>query len=130
MSPQQSRSQLKFLLDENVKKELLKFLKSEGYDITFKPRGFSNGKLASFSKSEKRIFITNDVDFTDPFLYPKDKIFSVVMLRIPQNNTENLLESFSKLLKDKTKSEDFEGFLIELGENGKFKSSPIPELKK
>ncbi|MBI2667365.1 hypothetical protein HYX17_01185 [Candidatus Woesearchaeota archaeon] len=47
MSSSLSRSQLKFLLDENVKKELLKFLKSEGYDITFKPRGFSNGKFKS-----------------------------------------------------------------------------------
>ena len=44
-------TEVRFLLDENVKKELLKFLKSEGYDVTFKPKGLSNGELAAFSKS-------------------------------------------------------------------------------
>ena|SRR3989338_638864 len=98
MLPSLFHSQPKFLLDENVKKELLRFLNSEGYDV----------------------------DFTDTFLYPKDKIFSVVWLRIPQDKPKALLESFSILLKDKSKPEDFEGFLIELREDGSFKSSPIP----
>ena len=120
---------LKFLLDENVNKALLKFLESEGYDATFKPKGLSNGKLALLSKSDSRVFVTNDEDFTDPFLYPKDKIFSVVWLRIPQDKPKALLESFSILLKDKSKPEDFEGFLIKLWEKGKFKSSPIKSSK-
>ena len=120
---------LKFLLDENVKKVLLNFLEPEGYDVIFKPKGLSNGKLALFSKSEKRVFVTNDEDFTDPWIYPKDKIFSIVWLRIPQDKPKALLESFSILLKDKSKPEDFEGFLIELMEGGKFKSSPIKSSK-
>ena len=124
MSLSAPHSQPKFLLDENVKKELLKFLKSEGYDLTFKPKGLSNGKLAAFSKSEKRILVTNDSNFTDSLVLPKDKIFSLVLLRIPQNEPETLLKSFSKLLKDKTKPEDFEGFLITLKEDG-FEISPL-----
>ena len=43
---------LKFLLDENVKKELLTFLKEEGYNATFKSKGLSNGRLAELSKTE------------------------------------------------------------------------------
>lgn len=125
MSPSLFRSQLRFLLDENIKKELLKFLKSEGYDITFKPKGLSNGKLASLSKSENRVLITNDVDFADPFLYPRGNIFSIVWLRIPQDKPSALLESFAILLKDKSRPEDFEGFLVELREDGKFKFSAI-----
>ena len=109
--------EMKFLLDENVKKELLKFLKSEGYDAAFKPKGLSNGKLAEFSKSEQRILVTNDEDFTEPFLFPKEKLFSVVWLTIPQDKPEVLLKSFSKLLKEKTKPEDFKGLLIILKEN-------------
>ena len=116
---------LRFLLDENVKKVLLKFLESKGYDVNFRAKGLSNGKLALFSKSEKKVFVTNDEDFVNPFLYPKDKIFSIIWLRVPQDKPEALLESFSKLLKDKSKPEDFEGFLIELYEGGKFKSSLI-----
>ena len=130
MSRSQSPSKrLKFLLDENVKKVLLKFLVSEGYDANFKPKGLSNGRLALLSKSEKRVFVTNDEDFADPWIFPKDKIFSIIWLRVPQDKPEALLESFSKLLKDKSKFEDFEGFLIELEEGGKFKSSRIKSVK-
>ena len=125
MSPSISHSQLKFLLDENVKKDLLKLLSLEGYDAAFKPKGLSNGKLASLSKSEKRVFVTNDVDFSDSFLCPKDKIFSVVWLRIPQDKPEALSESFSNLLKSKNSPQDFEGNLIKLYED-KFEIEPLP----
>ncbi len=117
-------TELKFLLDENVKKELLKFLKSEGCDAAFKPKGLSNGELAAFSKSEKRVLVTNDFHFADPLKFPRDKIFSVVWLRVPQDKPESLLKSFSLLLKSKPKPEDFEGFLVTL-KDGEFKVSKI-----
>src|SRR3989338_3950447 len=99
-------TELRFLLDENVKKELLKFLKSEGYDSAFKPKGLSNGKLAAFSKSEQRVLVTNDFHFADPLKFPKDKIFSIVWLRVPQDKPDALLNSFSRLLKDKPEPKD------------------------
>ena len=123
------RKKLKFLLDENVKKELLGFLKQQGLDVIFKPKKLSNGILAEFSKSEQRVLITNDKHFADSSIFPKDKIFSIVLLKIPQDKTSILLKSFSILLEDKSKPDDFEGFLIELKEEGKFKSSPIKTLK-
>jgi len=64
---------LKFLLDENVKKELLQFLKKD-FDVIFKPKQLSNGELAKFSISEQRIFVTNDWDFTDEHSYNKETI--------------------------------------------------------
>ena len=106
---------VKFLRDENVKKRLETFLKQKGVDIISKPKGLSNGKLAEFSKSEQRVLITNDWDFTDK-LYPKEKIFSVVFLRIPQDKPELLITEFSKLLKE-IKPEDFKGKLITLYED-------------
>ena len=129
MSLSRSHSELKFLRDENVKRRLETFLISEGFDVTATLKRASDEEIAALSKSEKRILVTNDVHFTNPFLFPKDKIFSVVWLRIPQDKPEALLESFSILLKDKSKPEDFEGFLIELMEGGKFKSSPIKSSK-
>ena len=106
---------LKFLLDENVKKELLQFLKKD-FDVIFKPKQLSNGELAKFSISEQRIFVTNDWDFTEEHSYNKETIFSIIWLRIQQDKPESLLSSFSKLLKE-TKSEDFEGNFITLYEN-------------
>ena len=108
---------VKFLRDENVKRRLEIFLTKQGFDIISKPKGLANGKLAEFSKSEKRVFITNDWDFTDKSLYPKEKIFSVVWLRISQDKPELLITAFSKLLKEKSSIEDFEGNLITLYED-------------
>ena len=129
MSLSRSHSELKFLRDENVKRRLEIFLISEGFDVTAALKRASDEEIAALSKSEKRVLVTNDVHFTNRFLFSKDKIFSVVWLRIPQDKPEALLESFSILLKDKSKPEDFEGFLIELSEDGRFKSSPIKSLK-
>ena len=108
---------VKFLRDENVKIRLEVFLKKQGIDIISKPKGLANGRLAEFSKSERRVFITNDWDFTDKARYPKEKIFSVVWLRIPQDKPELLIKAFSKLLKEKPSEKDFEGNLIILYEN-------------
>ena len=105
-----SQSKVRFLLDENVNKRLEKFLVSKGFDVV-SPKGLSNGKLAEFSKLDKRILVTNDDDFADPELYPKDKIFSVVWLKIPQEEPEALLEAFSRLLEER---EGFNGYLIVL----------------
>jgi len=114
---------VKFLRDENVKRRLETFLKKQRFDIISKPKELANSELAEFSKLERRVFITNDWDFTDASLYPKEKIFSVVWLRIPQNKPEALLNSFSKLLKE-TKSEDFEGKFITLYED-RFTLEPL-----
>lgn len=114
--------------DENVKKRLENFLISKGFDVINSSKRSSDEKLASISKSDKRVLVTNDTHFSDSFLFPKEKIFSVVLLRIPQDKPDALLKSFSKLLKSKSKPEDFEGFLITLKED-KFEVSPIISLK-
>ena len=126
MSLSTSLSKLKFLFDENVDERLKRFLEQQGVDVISKPKGLSNGKLADFSNSEQRIVVTNDEDFVE---FSKEKIFSVVWLRVPQRKIESLINSFSKLLKDKSKPDDFEGFLTELREDGSFKSYPIKSSK-
>lgn len=125
MSSSISRSKPRFLFDENVDKRLEQALKKQGIDVMSKPKSLSNGMLAEFSKSEKRILVTNDEDFTE---LTKDKIFSVVWLRISQRDIELSIKSFSMLLEKKTKPKDFEGFLIVL-KNGSFESFPLGEFK-
>ncbi len=106
---------IKFLSDENIDARLVKSLKKQGVDIISKPKELSNGKLAEFSKSEQRVLVTNDADFTDSWSYPKEKIFSVVWLRIPQDKLELSIKSFSKLLKEHP-AKEFAGNLITLYE--------------
>lgn len=111
----------KLLLDENVRIELYKFLESLGIDIKPSPKGTTDTKLAGISLKEKRIFVTNDQDFIE---YSKDKIFSVIWLKIPQNDPNELVFSFKKLLDENT---DFSGRLIIL-ETGKWKAYSLPMI--
>lgn len=87
----------KFLLDENVKAILSRFLKSEGFDVKLAPRTASDLKLASLSKEEQRILVSNDEDFQ---WYSDKEIYSVILLRVPQNDNESLIKSFNKLLSE------------------------------
>lgn len=114
-------SERKFLLDENVHRILEHFLSSEGYDVCTVPKGAKNGVLAAKSKTEKRIFVTNDSDFS---AYPKESIFCVVWLRIPQYKPEALIASFTKLLKS-IKSKDLSGTLVILKE-GSYEILSLP----
>src|SRR3972149_11330311 len=97
MSSSTSNPKPKFLLDENVRIDLYKFLKSSGFDIKVAAKAASDSSLAALSKAEKRIFVTNDEDFSD---YPNDRIFSVIWLRIPQNDPKSLISSFTKLINE------------------------------
>ena len=123
MSLLTSPSKIKFLFDENVDRRLETFLKQQGVDIIRKSKQLSNGKLSEFSKSEERVFVTNDWDFNDKFVYNKETIFSVVWLRIPQRKIESSKQSFSKLLKE-VKPEEFKGKFIALYED-KFEISEL-----
>src|SRR3990167_6884750 len=87
----------KFLLDENVKEILSRFLKSESFDVKLAPKTASDLRLASLSKEEQRILVSNDEDFQ---WYSEREIYSVILLKIPQNDNEPLIKSFQKLLSE------------------------------
>lgn len=50
----------KFLLDENVRIELYRFLKRKGNDVKILGKSVSDEQLAAVSKKEQRILVTND----------------------------------------------------------------------
>src|SRR3989344_4338431 len=116
-----SFSKDRFLLDENVRAELGRFLREKGCDVKIAQKGSSDTVLAQLSLEEKRVFVTNDADFTE---YSKDEIFSLVWLRIPQHDSATLLDSFEKLLGD---SHMFKGNLVILWP-GKLDISPLGEV--
>ncbi len=113
---------MQFLLDENVRKELFPFLQKMEYSARIAPRGTSDETLAQISIKEKRVIVTNDEDFSE---YPKSTVFSVVWLRIPQNDPQSLLKMFNQLLKE---CNDFNGKLIVLEKNI-WKDWPLPILQ-
>ena len=56
-----------------------------GFSARIAPKGASDETLAQMSIKEKRVIVTNDEDFSE---YPKSTVFSVVWLRIPQNDPQ------------------------------------------
>ena len=70
------------------------------------------------------MLITNDKDLSDSQKYPKDKIYSVILLKIPQDKPQLLIDSFSKMLFKLKSPKDFEGKVIALYEN-RFDITPI-----
>lgn len=109
MSPSTSVLKPRFLLDENVHSGLLKFLESQGVDVSCSPKGAVNGTVAALSREEDLVLVTNDSDFA---WYPSERVFAVVWLRIAQDDAEGLLDSFASLLTEF--KEGFEGKLIVL----------------
>lgn len=106
-----SRPAPKFLLDENVRIELHKFLKDKNFDVKLVPKGASDKFLATISKEEGRVLVTNDEDFCQ---YAKNQLFAVILLKIPQNDSKALLNSSAKLLKN---LRNFEGRVVILKPN-------------
>ena len=62
----------KFLLDENVKAVLLKYLKSAGFEAKIIPKSIKDSEVAKISITEQRILITNDHDFQ---WYSKSQVY-------------------------------------------------------
>ncbi len=111
---------LKFLLDENVRIELSRFLKDQSLDYKLAAKGASDKQLATISKVEKRIVITNDEDFQ---WFTKDRIYCVIWLWIPQNDPKSLISSFKKLISE---CKDFSGKIITLNPKD-WSASPLYE---
>lgn len=60
----------KFILDENVRIELFKFLQIQGIGAESSLKGVSDSHIASLSKKGKKVLVTNDADFAE---YSNDK---------------------------------------------------------
>lgn len=116
-----SRPAPKFLLDENVRIELHKFLKDKNFDVKLVSKGASDEIVAEISKEESRVLVTNDEDFSQ---YAKNQLFAVILLKIPQDDRKALLNSSAKLLKN---LRNFEGKIVILKPNS-WEDFPLGEI--
>src|SRR3989338_5116910 len=98
-----SSTPIRFLLDENVRIELVEFLTKRGIDFTTAEKSSDDTTLAGISRAEERIVVTNDSDFSEMC---RGDIFSVVWLRLPQKDPDLLLKKFSAMLDDEPRYAD------------------------
>lgn len=113
-----SSTPIRFLLDENVRIELATLLSEREIDFVVAKKASGDKTLASISVAEKRIVVTNDIDFSK---MRKGDVFCVVWLRLPQNDPELLLKKFGQMLDDN--SVRYADSLITLGRDKRRVSS-------
>lgn len=113
----------KFLLDENVRAELARFLLSRGFNVALAPKSAPDSKLASISKVQKRILVTNDWDFTE---YTNDRLHALIWLKIPQHDAKALLAAFERLL---PKLKKIQGKIIILKTDGEEITPLVSDFK-
>lgn len=75
----------KFLVDESLSPLLASFLRNLGYDAfavrEVDLRGKSDEEIVSFCKRNKRVILTNDLDFGQIFYFKEMGEIGVVLLR-------------------------------------------------
>lgn len=105
---------MKFLADENVKRRLCLWLKTLGHHVSTAPKGVRNSHLFSLAHREKCILLTNDTDFLNTAMYPPEKTYGRIVLRILPPTLENQKTGLQILLAQFKEEQLFFGKLIEL----------------
>jgi len=108
---------MRFLIDENVNKKLIRWLLDNGHDATRIPAGTKNGKVIEFGRSESRILITHDHDFADTLRYPPEKHAGIILIEIHPPVLLKLTAALLMLL-NLPPTEGFVGKLIILQDRG------------
>ena len=96
-------SNLKFLLDENIPKSVMNFLKSKKISVEYVPRGAKNSKVAEIAKEKKTL------------LYPPEEFYGIVVFKIHPPKPELLIKALSNFIGE---INDFKGKLFIIGKEG------------
>ena len=105
---------MKFLIDENIRKEVKDFLIASGHDAISIPKGSSDERLAKIAKSEKRIILTHDVDFSNTWSYPPKEYSGIIRIKIHPPTAEIINHALSAFLKRLSVDEiDKRSFVLE-----------------
>lgn len=89
---------LSFLLDENVDVRVGAFLKHEGHDVAFVPKGIRNGEVLVLAAKDQRILVTHDTDFLDAFVAHKNLSVVIIVLRVHPPTKEKVVAAFRMFL--------------------------------
>jgi predicted nuclease of predicted toxin-antitoxin system len=92
---------MRFKIDEKLPVELAITLGNHGHEASTVPSqglgGHPDNDIASTCKKEKRALITLDADFSDITKYPPEDFFSLIVLRLRNQNRNSVLAIFQRL---------------------------------
>ncbi len=111
---------VKFIADECVGEKTIKFLRALGYEVNsvwdLNLKGAPDEKLIQRAIKDKRIFITEDQNFTNIILYPPHLHRGIIVLKISLKIQKEVWFVLKELLFE-FKSSDFEKTLIIVDKN-------------
>ena len=88
---------MKFLIDENVRKEVIDFIKDLGYDVLMPPSGCSDEEIAKIAKKERIVILTHDVHFANILAYPPNEFFGIIRIKIHPPKAETTINALKNL---------------------------------
>lgn len=92
---------MKFLLDENIGKEVARFLEKLGHSasrIRLIFPGLEDYQVLDLSVSKDSILITSDKDFGELIFKEKEPSTGVIFLRLEDESSENKIKAIKKVL--------------------------------
>lgn len=95
---------MRIKLDENIHRDVLEMLSSQGHDVaTVSEQGLAGSPDAAASKAVKaegRCLITSDLDFADPRRYPPQSFPGLVVLRLGVPTSRSQVRCLTRFFAD------------------------------
>ncbi|MCM8780299.1 MAG: DUF5615 family PIN-like protein [Candidatus Omnitrophica bacterium] len=108
---------MQFIVDENVRKEVVDFLRTQDQDVMSLPAGLEDERIAQIAKETKRILLTHDQHFANILAYPPKEYSGIICIKIHPPNAEAIINALENLFQ-KLPSKQMDKRLIILEKNG------------
>jgi len=111
---------MKFLLDENIGKEILEFLEQLGHSasrIRVIQPGLTDSQVLNLAVSQNSILITSDKDFGELIFKYGQLSSGVILLRLKDETSKNKIKALKKVL---TGRKQIKGFTVVIERAGEF----------
>lgn len=92
---------MKFLADVNIESLIVKHLRKLNYDVKWmleEDPFVKDEDILEISFKEKRVLLSNDKDFGELVFKENRNVFSVILLRFPQDDVELKVEVIDNLI--------------------------------
>ncbi|MFH2031252.1 MAG: DUF5615 family PIN-like protein [Bacteroidota bacterium] len=108
---------MKFLIDENIRSEIMYFLIQQGYNVKKVASGMKNSNVIHLAREEKRVLLTHDIHFSNILMYPSKEHSGIIRIRIHPPLLNTIINALSNLL-NSLPAEQFNKKLIILEKDG------------
>jgi predicted nuclease of predicted toxin-antitoxin system len=107
---------VRFLIDENVHRKLLPFLKKLRHDASLSPKGLTNGEVLRLAIEERRILVTHDTDFQIKEAAVDHP--GIMLLKVTSKNLDKLKAAVERFIRERGSTGACEDKLFFISEDG------------